>query len=321
MEALSKSQVALINEVKGSLFEFLVAQNLAEAFAIKEDFLASITSNHLQVLLSQQRVLVELDEDLLKNINDSAVQVSMEIKSQLNDREVTSVLLTGQGQAETNYAEADLILKMNDDEIAPISLKLSKGNSLVNTKSGGIKTFLVRYFDVFMPQESQELLNQLVDLSFIEFSKGIHHEYDIPYDEKFSAWKEQSKIVLPGQLSPNAKDYLSQYYLGLSQFLYDRFVEFYQSDLLSFKSKLAPLFGIGEKSIVQVIHFIDSKRTMILSYHDFQEQLTELEITKPIRGNSFFTIKLKECELQIRVKLMNKIFGRALKVNCSLKFY
>ena len=136
----------MINEIKGHLFEYLVGWSLARRYGVEKDFIRGFTGSLRSRLTSYQSFLQQNDEQLYRQLpllSDSTVQGLLSyLPSSIKHIRVIGKI-AGASHDQTRH-EADILLE--GDEIIPVSLKLCKENSFVNTKSGGVKSFLAKYF-------------------------------------------------------------------------------------------------------------------------------------------------------------------------------
>jgi len=314
---------ALFNEVKGSLFEYLVAQKLAQASQEELSFHKSLDQNYLNVLSQQDRMVRQFYPEMLKFLNGvsqkTAESISLYFPDNLKAPKLMGKFMNSSLKNEIN--EADLILTTATGT-RPVSLKLNKKNAFVNTKSGGIKSFFSLYFP-FLSTDLQQSFNELVDLEFARMGAELHALHDMDYPGDFSLWTQAGLSELPGELGPQERDVLKAYYARLSKAMHSILTNAKRLDNFQFGQGLAPLMGFGNPEILQVVCFHDFKsgsdpQINIHPFSEIKELLDEAKII-PVKGTSSVEIEVGHWNLQIRVKPMNKFTTTAIKINCSVK--
>jgi hypothetical protein len=312
---------ALINEIKGNLFEYLVAHQLARALNLETSFLRELSPQMKSILTDYETWLRENERDLLIRLPELALQTASELKKQVNFR-AERILVIGKiaaGFHDDSFNEAD-ILVLNTDHTLPISLKMCRVHALVNTKSAGIKSFVSKYFKAFLKaQIFQETLNSFVDESFSNMAQTLYANHGLDYVSGFDGlWDGPD---LPGELSNEDKEVLSQLYQNLIHQLYEICVELYKSDAKLFIECLAPLMGFGNQKILNITCFYKKGYSLDgLQVSDLSDFSDQVELIPPKPGNSSFEIKFAKQALQLRIKPMNKFTTPSYKVNCSIRY-
>ena len=337
---------ALLNEIKGNLFEYLVAQFLSRHFKCEGEFLRAFSQvaggRAMRDLQSYQSWLQSSDPELYTRLPLLSQEVVSElIKDRvLEDKKVTNILVTGKSGAvsgQESFKEADIWIQTKGEDV-PVSLKLCKRGAFVNTKSGGIRSFLAKYFTNFPDAlVFQASLNQVLDQSFQQMAESLYEWADIPFElwspangsTQFSpTWQERGLPELPGELPSEAREFLFLHYHRVISEIHRAFISFYDEDQLLFANCLGSLVGMGLNNLYQVTCFhkegkagaryqLDSLKTY--SWSEFNNDLKQLKFS-PLKDKiSSFELGLGHKKLQIRVKPMNKFTVSALKVNCSLK--
>jgi hypothetical protein len=317
------SKEALFNEIKGSLFEFLVARKLASLNQEELVFLNSIDKNYLKVLGQQDQLVRQFYPEMLSFLNSSAEVTVKELINYLKEIPRAPILKGKFSQSAMAYdfTEADLIIETTYGP-RPLSLKLNKMNSFVNTKSGGIKSFYLTYFS-FLSSLHQDEFNKFVDIEFERMSVELHDLNDWDYPGNFSHWIQKGKSELPGELNEVERDCLKKYYARIAQKMHQILSLAQSQDHEAFARSLAPLLGFSHPELLQVICFHlfktqgDSK-IEIISFDDIQSQLINSKIMD-FNDTASVDIVMGPIELQIRVKPMNKFTTTAIKVNCAVK--
>src|SRR3989339_409722 len=330
-----KQQEAFANEYKGNLFEYLIGSLLARYFKIESLFVKSIESTYRQRLMKYEenlRASHPLLPAQLQLLAKKTVESVIEKKELLPAR-VDAILLTGkiissQTEAVDDLQEADLVLVSGSSKI-PVSIKLTKDGAFVNTKSGGVRTFIEKYFASFSSAAKfQDELNNVLERSFFEMAHLLHEMAGLEFKGSFDVeWREAGLPLLPGQLPEKMSMVVLAYYNKLTEVIYRGVNSFYQEDVEKFLSCLMPIVGLGNKQMLQVKCFYSGelynyRQTIIHSYDKvFTDNVggRALRIDSLSTGSGLFEIALHGMRLQIRVKPMNQFVQPSLKVNCSVR--
>lgn len=319
----STKKEALFNEVKGSLFEYLVAKEIAVKASDEIGFQQSFDKNYLTVLSQQDRMVRQFYPEMLPFLAEASRMTAEKITQYLKQKPLSSRVVGkfSNSDLRSELFEADLILKLNDGSL-PVSLKLNKKNAFVNTKSGGIKSFFSQYFP-FIDPSVQQRFNQLVDMEFNRMAIELHALHDIDYPGDFSSWVKRGLSELPGELDPDSRLILKNYYARIAREMFDIFEKALKENRTAFLEGLPALMGFGSRDILQVIFFHDFPGGIAhdIDIHSFKDVSDSLAGT---RLKSFGDISSVEFEignwaLQVRVKPMNKFTTTAIKINCSVK--
>ncbi len=331
-ENLSSSQKeAYINEYKGLLFEYLVAKNCLDENKI-DQFYLQIPPHFLVRLHQAQEALRFHDIALYNFLNTAAHSTSEMIKNNLQKRSFEEVILEGKlrsdyGPNNRVKSECDILL-LDSHRSYPLSLKFCKKNSFVNTKSGGVKTFLGKYFAPFLgAQVAQKELNQVVEESFSHMAYKLHQLAGIAYDGVgFSTEFKNKYSELPGEVPAEFQKIILQFYHCVVKVIFFHFKSMANEDFELFCANLLPLCGLLDPHLSQVIcHYQKSHKNYSIGeikWQDlqfFQNELKGLKFQDLKEGNASFEILTQNNILQIRVKPMNVYTVPGLKVNCSLK--
>lgn len=314
---------ALFNEVKGSLFEYLVAREIAVKGAGELLFHESLGRNYLTVLSQQDRMVRQFYPEMLPFLN----QVSkLAASSLINYLQVTPIDPRVVGKFSNSSLsdeihEADLILRVKET-LLPVSLKLNKKNAFVNTKSGGIKSFFTQYFSFISPAVQQDF-NQFVDMEFNRMALELHALHDLEFTGNFQQWGQKGYSELPGELDEESRKILKSYYSRIAQEIHRILGQALFENTEHLKKSLPTLMGFGNSKILQVICYHDFPQgqdhsILIHSYEEVASQLDKTEL-KPFGDISSVEFSLGNWTLQIRVKPMNKFTTTAIKINCSVK--
>ncbi len=328
----SAQNEALINEFKGNLFEYLVASVMARHYKVESNFVRSFSGKLREQFAYYESWLRKHDLDLVKKLpilaqsTFSAIEGSL--PGQVDDIFVVGKLASGSGNKSLDEADIAYVI---DNKLYPISLKLCKANAFVNTKSGGIRTFISKYFGIFNDSEKlQSDLNSIVDVSFSRVGHKMYEIAGLEWEGRFDQqWADTGLSELPGQLPKEHALVLQSFYHESIHELYHSLKLLFESDKELFKSSLLPLVGFGREDIMQVTCFHRDRRVegrvekymldsveFYTSEHFYNVDIVFGDLKEKI---SSFEILFGNTVLQIRVKPMNKFTAPALKVNCSVK--
>lgn len=335
-DGLSKGRVeAYLNEFKGHVFEFLVASKLAHRFGLYSQFLSSLASSELERLQYYERSIRENDLGLYECLPVIADKTSAVIEESIDLKGLSEILLTGRAYGQISgkennveeLGEADLMLRLANSKTSLLSLKFGKYGSFVNTKSGGIKSFLQKYFASFqssIPDQNQ--LNFKLKDSFELMGMNLYKDLEEDFDNNFELWKASGRSELPGELDDCYKSIIHSFYFEQIQQIHDHFKKYFEEDRKKFFSCLFPLLGFSSMEIIQVFSFYEKKK---LAYNTKEARCIDVNKLKDVDslclgelkpGSSSFEITHASFNLQIRVKPMNKFTSAALKINCGLKW-
>ncbi|MGE3610228.1 MAG: hypothetical protein AB7I27_11615 [Bacteriovoracaceae bacterium] len=313
---------ALFNEVKGSLFEYLVCKELAFKNQSELEFHQSLDKNYLHVLTQQDRMVRQFYPEMISFLNSVAKKTVQDLVLYLGELPKRPKLLGKLSNSTEEFKEADLLLETEKKSI-PLSLKLNKKNAFVNTKSGGIKSFFLQYFS-FLPASYQTSFNQSVDLEFERMAIELHQFHGLDYPGNFSLWIKNGLSELPGELGHEERNILKSYYARLAKEVHRILSAAKDLDPKAFSMALAPLMGFSDPEILQLICFHDFKtgNEVKIEIHSFEQIATSLIDNKilPFHSISSVEIDTGQCSLQIRIKPMNKFTTTAIKMNCSTRF-
>lgn len=314
---------ALFNEVKGSLFEFLMARKIAQLNHAELTFVRGIDQNYLSILSQQDRMVRQFYPEMLNFLNQMTEASVVKLIDYLQETPHAPKLrgkFINTSLAEEIH-EADLILETSQGTL-PLSLKLNKKNAYVNTKSGGIKSFFSQYFP-FLDQSHQQEFNRLVDQEFMRMSFELHALNDLEFTGDYAEWVRRGKSELPGELSSEEREILKRFYARLARDLHRLLSLANTQDAESFARSLPALMGFGRPEILQLVCYHDFKgqgspEISIHSYQDVACSLADVKI-EDFHDTSSAEIRIGSWSLQIRIKPMNKFTTTAIKINCSVK--
>jgi hypothetical protein len=315
---------ALFNEVKGSLFEYLVASFMAKDAGLELEFQRSLDSNYLTVLSQQDRLIRQYYPEMQNFLRECAAVTVKALKSHFSGP-ISKIQLTGKlsnSPHARSWAEADLIFESHGKNL-PVSLKLNKKNSFVNTKSGGVKSYFSNYFP-FVPSTIQDSFNKKVDFEFETMAHELHNLFDLQYVHDFKNWVEAGHSELPGEIGPEGRKVLKSYYANLAREMHGIFKRFMLEQPEAMKASLHQIMGFGGSDIIQLVCFHDFKgsaapRSEVHLSQDLERNLQRLRLL-PFAETASVDWEVGDWKLQIRIKPMNKFTTTAMKINCSVKF-
>ena len=318
---------ALLNECKGNLFEFLVAQGLSRVYKKEDHFLLTLPRDFRNRLKIYEETIRASDEQLLMGLPPLADAVVKELLNgppfkgnshTFHFQVIGKMVATN---ANETWNETDIVAIEENDKKHFISLKLTKDHSFTNTKSAGAKSFIEKYFKAF-PKAAlyQSLLSSEVDESFQAMGHKLYANFDMDFRGQFdSRW---TLSELPGELSEDMRSVVHANYYRVAQKLHELLNELLKSDRVLFKKCLESLCGFGDQNILQVHCFHQQaqlKEIAIKSYSDLFSPDEDITMSAPKNNGSSFDVKFKRFQLQIRVKPMNKFTTASYKINCSIK--
>lgn len=330
-DTVSKKE-AYLNEFKGNLFEFLVGSYLAQKKGVEGPFLRSFSPVLRNQFSYYELQLKKEDPILAQNISLLAQNMAESLMPYVPSK-IDNILVVGKSPGLESWKEADLIL-IEKNNYTPISLKLSKENSYVNTKSGGVKSFLSKYFSGFnLVDSNQKKLNEAVSKGFWNLGHELHENFGLKFKGNFGEdWKKNVGFYLPSEVPENLRVHLIGFYHQVISSIYKTFIYFEKENPDLFRLSLYSLFGFGLPNMIQAIcyhgptglkgkgserYFL--KGISIRHYDQMRSEIEGLSIDPLKEDLSSFEINLPSYSFQIRVKPMNKFTVPSLKVNCSIR--
>ncbi len=324
---------SLLNECKGNLFEFLVAQLLSRRFKKEDVFLLNLPKDFRGRLQFYEETIRQFDSDLLKNLPLLAHDVAQRLedyplfknKSHFSFTVIGKMVATNDNEL---WNETDIVAieEKSDGSTKKhfISLKLTKDHSYTNTKSAGIKSFIEKYFSGFNEAALlQKKLNLEVDESFHMMGHKLYSMIDQEFKGNFDSRWSDHYTELPGELPVDMKEVVHANYFRVGLKVREFLGELYNIDPEKFYHSLHALCGFGNPDIIQVHCFHHNallKDIQIKGHSDFfSNDYREIVMKEPSLGAGSFDILFKKIVLQIRVKPMNKFTTAAYKINCSIK--
>lgn len=314
--SLDLKKEALLNEYKGSLFEFLVARSLATTFDLETSFLNSLSDNQLAMFEQQESYLRHYFPQLLISLPVLAKSSALRIIEQQNLLTAEQISLVGMNAGDTT--EADIIISSAKNKL-PVSLKISKYGSYTNTKSAGVKTFFSKYFKV-----DQSEFNFLYEQKFEEFTYALLADAGLNMANNFHEWENLGLPNLPGQLTGYPKEKLFNFYKEMNLALFDKLEGLYRFSPENFNKAVMHLIGFSDTDLVQLTCFYknDDKgyRLESISIKERPEILSLTEAPQLKLLEKTIEVIFSKLKLQIRLKPMNKFTASSYKINCAVKF-
>ena len=325
---------SLLNECKGNLFEFLVAQKLSHQYKNEDLFLLSLPRDFKVRLQFYEETIRLHDSELLRNLSllASAVVENLEQHEVFANNNSFSFAVIGKMVATNDnelWNETDIVAleKLPDGSQKKhfLSLKLTKYQGYTNTKSAGIKSFLDKYFSGFncFTHELQLSLNQYVDESFYMMGHKLYSMIDQNFTGSFDTNWSQTQTELPGELEPEMKEVVHENYYRVAQKIHEFLCKMHSKDPHLFYMSLHALSGFGNPDIIQVSCFHQNDQLKVIKIKTLTDMFSgnydEISLKNLNHGVASFDISFKKFVLQIRVKPMNKFTTAAYKINCSIK--
>lgn len=322
-----KFREALFNEIKGSLFEYLVALEFARKAGLEASFLRAMPVHYQRVLEQQDHMTREAYPELLPHLPVWAKRVAEAWQTRFPTEKISALQLTGQlthTEASETQGEADFTV--TSDRVRAVSLKLNKRQGAVNTKSGGIKSFFTTYFPAPDVQGLQDHFNQLVDAEFSVMRFELHQIAGLTEDADWTSWRRAGLSELPGELASDMRERLHAFYARVSLAVRGTLDTIEKNHQDIFEAGLLRLCGFGTDDLVQVIcfHDIHGKNPAEVDVRIHDEQVVREHLAKRMWRTSgaiaSCEMNLADWMLQIRVKPMNKFTTTAIKMNCSVRY-
>lgn len=329
MNLSAQQKEAYLNEYKGNLFEYLVGRSLAEESGSLVNFDCQFNPDLRQRYIDYQRDLHLLDRELYKVLPSLAQDTARFLFQELELTKNLSIKVIGRLEASRGgiaQNEADILIK-DYSFVYPVSLKFAKSGASVNTKSGGVKSFLTKYFHSI---EScffyQHQLSHLFDVHYAQFCRELHERHDLALNDRFgTTWKEAGLPVLPGDLDQEDSKTLQDFYYLLSRQLFETMNKLLQANPAQFRQSVLNLIGFSDESVIQTFCFYHHRQgrycldEIEIDHLRKSDPTQFIDIVPPKNGRSAFKILLSDRELDIRIKPMNKFVSGSFKINCGVK--
>jgi hypothetical protein len=253
-----------------------------------------------------------------------------EIINSIEFDQISDIAIVGKvalASQNSTFAEADIILK-SENNFYPISLKLSKANAFVNTKSAGLRSFFTKYFSSFGDETVNSIqgsFNQNCDLTINNFANALYANHDLEYDGSFAQWVDLGNTSLSGQLEGADRELYKHMLYAINEKVYIHVNQLLVKDPKAFSMDLLPLMGFGDRQIIQATCFYKASAKNYAAFDNvvevydsgFEKLVPKLGSFK--RDVANFDICLGKKTLQLRVKAMNKFTSKSFKMNCSVK--
>ena len=319
---------SLINECKGNLFEYLVAQNLSKHFKTEDEFLLSMSQDFKKRLQFYEHIIKTHDNKLFFSLINMATDCAVELSNSnlFTPQHKWSFKcigkLAGQKNLAIDWGETDILAQADDSQKSQkrLSLKLSKDHSFTNTKSAGVKSFLDKYFDA---KDEQRQLSTIVDHSFQRMGHTLYEIIGKKFSDKFDEQWTQEYSELPGELSTEMRKIVHDNYYRVAETLHGIMAKLLNNNSELFYQSLKTICGFSQEHIVQ-IHAVH-KDGHIIGVEIYRTEDLFVKSGKNIHigelkdGGSSFDVVVDKICLQVRIKPMNKFTTASYKVNCSLK--
>lgn len=329
MSAGAKRAEALLNEYKGNIYEYLVASELARSGGDLAAFMKSVPQGFYGMLEQQESFIREFYPRLLTDLPVLAQGLASKIAATLRPAPF-QVQIVGKSAAAfggADFGEADIVVLFENGSRVPVSVKLSKAQAFVNTKSAGIKSFVGKYFKVF-PEcaQAQEDLGAFFDREFDSMAYALHEKAGIEFDSEFSEWSAAGLSRLPGELPQDLREIFLQALYNVNNKLYEILLSFKNSNDKLFALCLGPLTGYSRNDLVQAATFYRSAGDGYKLDSHVVELACDFDGKKPRElvnreGTSSFDVVFDDRILQIRLKAMNRFTSKGFKVNCAVKSF
>ena len=326
---------AILNECKGNLFEFLVAQGLSAKSSLEDQFLLNLPTDFKARLSGYEELMRTHEPKLLVELPKLARETVATIWENKTVKNLTfdqwSVIGKMVALNDNEYwNETDIVGSFKDkngeNKNLAFSLKLTKDHSFTNTKSAGVKSFLVKYFSFYQKElieKMQKELNSEVDESFLQMGHRLYSLIDLEWKGSFSSEWSETQTELPGELPEEMRSIVHENYHRVALKIYDLLRTLKEKDNKYFFNSLAALCGFGHPDIIQVNCFHQDYQIKSIKLHTFEDFFSSANQECVIHdlkvGAISVEISLGNVSLQIRVKPMNKFTTAAYKINCSIK--
>ena len=325
---------AILNECKGNMFEFLVTQALASRSCVEDHFLLNLPNEFKLKLGSYEELMRIHDPKLLVKLPSLAQntvkrlweELFLDKYSFIQWKVIGKIVATNDNEFwnETDIVGTYLNAQGVEKHLS-LSLKLTKDHSYTNTKSGGVKSFLTKYFSPFgdIATNFQRELNLEVDESFLMMGHKLYSLNDLEFQGSFDSKWTDSYTELPGELPAEMKAIVHENYHRVAKKLSTILDQLKKLDSYLFFDSLASLCGFGSTDIIQVScfhHDYELKDVTINNFHDYFSDKNKECVLLAIKDlASSIDVIMGKLTLQIRVKPMNKFTTAAYKINCSIK--
>ncbi len=310
---------ALLNEHKGNFFEYLVSISFSKKINKESEFLAELSNSYYEMLEQQELFIRNYYPYLIEELPILANEAVDYFLKNMN-LSYDQVILAGKSLSATqdsHFKEADILLKEGND-VLPISLKMAKNSSFVNTKSGGVKSFFEKYFGV---NEGQTSFNEMFENEFEKFAIELYSARGLIYDGSFKQWENEGFETLPGELIEENRKSLLSFYKVVNKEIFRLLEVLSKKDLQNFLEGVKKISGNSSQELVQLICYSTVKNDK-LEKKSIQviQGLNSLKLMELRENSGSVDIILDKFTLQVRLKPMNKFTSKAYKINCAIKY-
>lgn len=321
---------ALLNEVRGNLFEYLLAYEISKSWGAEGEFFHNQSPKITQQLGAYQDFLLRHSPSLLGKLQSLARAcfpfLQRVLAPRISGLERVKVVgkLAGPWDAK-RIGEADILLFCSGGKEVGVGVKMATDGSFINTKSGGAKSFLAKYFSPFPQALSlQKGLIGLIEWSYQEMLAQISQELGLANSLLTpEELKGHLDSPLPGDQGPEVRAIINAHYGRVATKIFESFSLLRKEDERLWRQCLWPLFGLGQKKGVSfyVLYRGDYQlsRAWALDEGLVAGQLEQAHLGGPPEGKSHFMVQAPGISLQIRVKPMGSFLAKSYKMNCSVK--
>jgi hypothetical protein len=316
---------ALVNEYKGVVFEILVAQCFLRRVNQLPLLFDQCNESILMRATHYEQHLRKYSLNILAALEILAAKLAAEME-EMSHAPFSKIYLCGKDHSTD---EADFLLTSVKGDVFPISVKLCKEHSFVNTKSGGILSFLETYF--YSPVEQLEM-NSKISILFSTFAQNFQQQHGLMTSDNaqelehlmdFSHWIENEGELLPGHLNEEQRIILLEYYHCCAELLYESVIKLFQTGKIS-ENHWRVLCGHSHKQIRTYTVFHKGvehyELTRMVKESGESTDFTPQRILPFQKNQAYFVVEFVHKVLQIRVKPMRTFTTKGLKINCGVKY-
>lgn len=301
----------------------MVGLEVAKLIDYEHKYTLSLAPNFHQLLRHYQAYIIEHDPELASFLAPEAKRTAEAILEIDKSRDWKRVSVLGKVAANDQGLnhEGDLILE-SDQSTLPISLKVARKGSFLNTKSAGIRSCLTKYFSA---SDEQEQLNQIQEMEFAKLSRSLEELNGLNPTSDFSSWKQAGLDELPGSLKDEARVLLNDYYARLLASFSKSVEQIRETSPDKFIQATKSLSGFAHAEVIQVVMFYDRDQQGNYRSGDIATYTTphfkQLPQIRFDGGNTSLYIQNDEFRLQLRIKPMNVFTTKAIKINSSMRHF
>lgn len=315
-----KNAKALLSSYKGKLFEFLVAKYILIQLNNEKALYSSVSENQFKNLKNIENYISKYFPHLIDDLPLLASKIASDIITHYKLSQIETIFFVGDDKR--NGGEEDLVLLSKGVNLK-VSLKLSKKNTYINTKSAGVKSFFSQYFKEVGGDEAQRELNEFILFEYNSLSRLLHQIYEVDYDPHFKNWSKAKLPTKPGDLKGEGRQALLSYYHKLNTKLYELMNSMLRQNNLLFQKALNSLAGFKDENLLQVICIFEEIGGQSRHFNSILVDNNSFEpfyIDPLLDDKGHFSLSSQNRILQIRLKPMKWFTTEAFKINCSVKF-